>query len=96
MSKRWIEVHDFPYFYVITLPSMLQYRSQNNSSVPRNQNSQASSSSRNSAYGELKLNRLWPDENQALFQKVIMDRHQMANGGENKSPGMCQDRKSVV
>lgn len=35
--------------------------------------------SKNSAYRELKLNRLWPDGNQALSQKVIIDRHQMAD-----------------
>lgn len=63
---------------------MLWYWSQNKSSVPCNQNSWASSSSRNSAYWELKLNRLWSDGDQALSQKVIMDRQQMADWGQNK------------
>lgn len=84
-------MYDPSYLYVTTLLSMFQYWSQNDSSVPA-----IKTPERAQAPGILQrtqTKQILAQWKQAASQKVIMDRHQMADQGQNKF-GVCQKGKA--
>lgn len=75
-------MHDPSYLYVTTLLSMFQYWSQNDSSVPAIKTPELVQAP--GILQSTQTKQILAQWKQAASQKVTMDRHQMADRGQNK------------